>query len=68
MALSTLTDYQTALYQVIDVVKNSVGLDPESFVRRGRMPEDNKNQILQEYRVWDRSQPSRIDKTTITIH
>jgi hypothetical protein len=68
MALVTLSDYQTAVYEIIDTVKNSVGLDPESLVRKGQMPDDNKNQLLQEFIVWKRGRPSRIDKTTITIH
>lgn len=68
MALSTLADYKTALYEVIDTVKNSSGLDPESLVRFGQMPDDNKNQIIQEYIVWKRGRPSRIDKSTIVIH
>lgn len=68
MALSTLADYKTAVYELMFAARNSSGFDPEILVRYAQMPDDSKNQLLQEFTAWQRSRASRIDKTTITIH
>jgi hypothetical protein len=60
MALSTASDYKTALFRVISTGE----VDIETWVRSTGMSRADAQQIASEYNTWLHTLPSRIHQTS----